>query len=66
MNPRSTPQILCIRNVVQITGLPRSTIYRLMSQSMFPKNIKLSTVAVGWDMADILLWLSERKRASIH
>lgn len=66
MNPRSTPQILRIRNVVQITGLPRSTIYRLMSQSMFPKNIKLSTVAVGWDMADILLWLSERKRASIH
>jgi predicted DNA-binding transcriptional regulator AlpA len=37
-----------------------------MSQSMFPKNIKLSTVAVGWDMADIELWLSERKRASIH
>lgn len=66
MNPSSTPRILRIRNVVQITGLPRSTIYRLMSQSMFPKNIKLSTVAVGWDMADIELWLSERKRASIH
>jgi prophage regulatory protein len=66
MNPSSTPRILRIRNVVQITGLPKSTIYRLMSQSMFPKNIKLSTVAVGWDMADILVWLSERKRASIH
>lgn len=66
MNPSSTPRILRIRNVVQITGLPRSTIYRLMSQSMFPRNIKLSTAAVGWDMADIELWLSERKRASIH
>lgn len=66
MNPSITPRVLRIRNVVQITGLPRSTIYRLMSQSMFPKNIKLSTVAVGWDMADIELWLSERKRASIH
>jgi len=66
MNPSSIPRILRIRNVVQITGLPKSTIYRLMSQSMFPKNIKLSTVAVGWDMADIELWLNERKRASIH
>lgn len=66
MYPSSTPRILRIRTVVQITGLPRSTIYRLMSQCMFPKNIKLSTVAVGWDMADIELWLSERKRASIH
>ncbi|MDO9468813.1 MAG: AlpA family phage regulatory protein [Thiobacillus sp.] len=66
MYPSSTPRILRIRAVVQITGLPRSTIYRLMSQSTFPKNIKLSTAAVGWDMADIELWLSERKRASIH
>lgn len=66
MNPSSTPRILRIRNVVQITGLPRSTIYRLMSQSMFPRNIKLSTSAVGWDLAEIEQWLSERKRASVH
>lgn len=66
MNPSPYPRTLRIKQVIQLTGLPRASIYRLMALSLFPKNFKLSTAAVGWDLADIELWLSERKRVSIH
>ena len=66
MNLSLYPQTLRIKQVIQLTGLPRASIYRLMALAQFPKNFKLSTAAVGWDMAAVELWLSERKRASIH
>jgi prophage regulatory protein len=66
MNSSPYPRTLRIKQVIQLTGLPKASIYRLMALALFPKNFKLSTAAVGWDMADIELWLSERKRASAH
>lgn len=36
-----------------LTGLSRSTIYRLMAQGEFPKNHRLSPNCVGWDERDI-------------
>ena len=50
--------------VETITGLSRSSIYAMMKNGTFPKNIKLGERAVGWPESAIRLWLSDRISAS--
>lgn len=53
------------RNEVEsLTGLSRSTIYRLMSAGEFPRPIKLTRKAVAWAEADIADWLASRPEAA--
>jgi prophage regulatory protein len=49
--------------VVRLTGLGRSTIYRLMDESKFPKSVKLGDRAVGWRQSDVDRWSEERPSA---
>ena len=53
-------QILRRKDVEAMIGLSRSTIYKLISQEMFPKPIQLGPRAVGWLLADIEAWLDTR------
>ena len=46
------------------TGLSRSTIYSMMKNGEFPKNIKLGVRAVGWLDADIQAWIDSRISAT--
>lgn len=57
------PLLLHLPAVMQITGLPRSTIYNLMATEQFPKPLKVSLRAVAWQAADITQWIATRKRA---
>lgn len=50
--------------VRQMTGLGRSTIYRLMALHQFPWPVQLSTRAVGWRLSDLEQWSDARKIAS--
>lgn len=47
--------------VRQMTGLGRSTIYRLMAAQQFPSPVQLSTRAVGWRLSDLEQWSRARK-----
>ena len=42
------------------TGLPNSTIYELISQGKFPKQIKLSARSSGWLESEIDEWIAAR------
>ena len=42
------------------TGLPRSTIYHLMSLDRFPQNINLGPRSVAWIAEEILEWNQDR------
>ena len=55
-------QTILRRNDVQrVTGLPRSTLYYLMSRSEFPKPIKITGGrAVGWLETEVLDWQEAR------
>ncbi|MCY4239066.1 MAG: AlpA family phage regulatory protein [Rhodospirillaceae bacterium] len=44
------------------TGLPRSTIYRLMSEGNFPLNIRVGARAVRWSETELEAWLASRPR----
>jgi len=47
-----------------MTGLGRSTIYRLQADQQFPQSIKLGIRAVGWLEREVQEWLAERIASS--
>ena len=42
--------------VCRITGLPRSTLYELMSRGAFPKPVPISPGRVGWIESEVRAW----------
>jgi len=50
-------KIIKLIDVQNITTFSRSTIYRLISQGKFPKQIKLSERAAGWIEQEVLDYL---------
>lgn len=55
-----TPAFLRLPDVIRITGLPRSTLYRLMAEHGFPAPCRLGRRAVGWRSDDIAQWSAAR------
>ncbi len=51
-------KILRIKQIVEITGLGRSTIYEHMAIGLFPSPIKIGKRAVGWLDSDISAWIA--------
>lgn len=55
--------LLRLPGVLSLTGLGRSTIYRLMAEQRFPTPVRLSARAVGWRLVDVQRWSLERPTA---
>ncbi len=53
-------RLLRRRNVEEVTGLSRSSIYRLMQEGEFPRPVKVGLAAVRWRESDITAWLESR------
>ena len=49
--------------VCRMTGLGRSTIYRMEAVGQFPQRIKLGLRAVGWMESEVQAWLTMRATA---
>ena len=56
-------RLLRRRQVEEITGLSRSSIYRLMQDGEFPRPVKVGPAAVRWRASDITAWLESRPEA---
>ncbi len=54
--------ILRWQEIQKLTGLSRSTVWRLENQHNFPQRIKISTRTVGWLAAKIEDWVLSRTR----
>ena len=54
------PQFLRLPSVIRITGLGRSTIYRLIAAKKFPSQVRVGDRAVAWRQADLDRWSKER------
>ena len=59
-------RFLRIRQVMQVTGLSRMTIYRLELAGKFPKRRQLSENSVAWLEADISQWIDSRPVAHLR
>ena len=63
-------QIYRLKELTQLTGLSRSTIYDKLNHnsprydSTFPRSVPLGPRAVGWLSSEILLWIESRKTSS--
>jgi len=56
-------QIARLPDVIEMTGLARSTILTLVKAGNFPRPLQLSPRAVGWRVADVEKWLADRPTA---
>jgi prophage regulatory protein len=52
-----------LREVERITGLSRSSVYRLEAAGQFPRRVKLSARASAWKLSELQAWSSTRPRA---
>ena len=55
-----TTIFLRISAVTHMTGLGRSTIYRMVAQDKFPSPVRLGDRAVAWRRSDLQQWSEER------
>ena len=57
-------RLLRRREVEELTGLSRASIYRLMRSGRFPASVKVSDTAVRWRARDITAWMETRPVAA--
>ena len=57
-------KLLRRRQVEEVTGLSRSSIYRLMRNGEFPVPVRVGPAAVRWKASDISAWLESRPLAT--
>lgn len=50
-------RILRLPDVLERTGLSRSTLYRKVSNGTFPRQVHISTRCAGWRESDLKEWL---------
>ena len=56
-------RILRLPEVIVVTGLKRSMIYRLQAERRFPQSVKITDYAVGWIESEVHAWVAERAAA---
>lgn len=56
---QSLPRLLNLKEVIQATGIGRSTIYKKIEEGTFPKGRKISDACVRWVDTDIRKWIDD-------
>ena len=54
------PRILRVKDVVELLGVSRSTLYSWISSGIFPRPARLGPNVVGWPATAIEEWLRDR------
>lgn len=57
-------RILRLAQVIDRTGLSRSTIYLGIKNQQFPKPVSIGTRCIGWPESEIDSWIFERIQKS--
>lgn len=55
-----TIKILRLKQVKEITGISRSSIYLRMKEGTFPQSLSLGPRAIGWSSTSIDQWVNDR------
>ncbi|MED7820145.1 MULTISPECIES: helix-turn-helix transcriptional regulator [unclassified Francisella] len=56
-------KMMRIKEVEKLTGISRTSIYRLGAKGEFPKHIKLSVNSSGWLASEVEAWLDSKIQA---
>ena len=61
---QTTFRLLPRREVESMTGLSRTSIYRLMRLGRFPEPVRVGPKAVRWNEEELVSWLTSRPKAT--
>lgn len=50
-------KFLRLKDVMECTGLARSTVYKLIEEGSFPKSVSLGARAVAWVEGEVQEWI---------
>ena len=53
-------KLIKLQNVIEMTGLSRTGIYRLMAEKQFPEKVNLGARAVAWVESEVQDWIIEK------
>ena len=53
-------RMMRLPEVLRLTGLGKSTLYEMISDDRFPRQVKIGERARGWRSRDIASWLESR------
>jgi prophage regulatory protein len=61
--PQTLQDLRIVRRaeVLHLTGLSRASLYRLITQALFPAPVRLGTNSVGWRESELRDWLESRE-----
>ena len=57
-------QFIRLGEVIQITSLSKTSIYRLISEGTFPRQIQIGKRAVVWVRSDINDWINQKLKTA--
>ena len=63
MVTESPDRLLRLSEVLTITSLGRSSVYRMMRVGTFPEPLKIGVRAVRWRESEIETWIAARPRS---
>ena len=63
MQTNTSQSLLKLKDVIQLTGLSRTTIYNLLAENKFPKRIQITKQRIAFLSTDIDKWISEKVKA---
>ncbi|TKF31282.1 helix-turn-helix transcriptional regulator [Enterovibrio norvegicus] len=55
-------RILRVKEISELLGLSKSTIWRMRRDGLFPAPLKIGPRAVGWRESDVTDWIKSRDR----
>lgn len=58
-------KILRIQQVAEQTGLSHSSLYKQMRMGLFPRPIKLTARASGWEESAVQAWIENKIKESV-
>lgn len=53
-------KVIRLQQVMEMTGLGHSTVYKYVSENWFPKPISLGGRSVGWLESEVKEWILDR------
>ena len=62
--PTTEIRLIRLSEVIQRTGLSRSTIYLLISRNQFPRPVHISERAVAWSSIVVQSWIEAKLKGS--
>ncbi|ENH7394710.1 AlpA family transcriptional regulator [Vibrio vulnificus] len=58
--PKNNIRLIRFREVLAMTGLSRSSVYRSIEENQFPTQVQLGGRAVAWVESEVQEWITQR------